>query len=246
LALPKAIQAQAFDSIPSGMKRQLLALTALLISTAFLRADLIVKQKVEGVGQAGDMTMQIKGDKIRADLPKEVSSITDTATGEVITLMHSQKSYLRIPPERTRAMMERMQKLSGAQGGAEQPKLTPTGKKEKVGNWETEVFTSKIGEMDITYWIAKGFPNYQQLLESMTKIQQGSLGGLNKNLGPDPKEFQGMPVKTEMNLNGKKITSTIISVEEKPVDAAIFELPKAYKEISLPPLPDAPEASEPK
>lgn len=224
------------------MKRQFLALGALLISTALLRADLIVKQKVEGSGQAGDVTIRIKDNKIRADLPRDVSSITDAATGEVITLMHPQKSYLRIAPEHTKAMLERMQKLAGANGGAEQPKLQPTGKKEKVGDWETEVFTSKVGGMETSYWIAKDFPNYQRVLESMTKIQQSSLGGLNKNLGPDPKEFPGMPVKTEMSLNGKKITSTITSVEEKPVDAAIFEVPKAYKEISLPPLPAPPAA----
>lgn len=222
------------------MKRQLLALGALLVSTALLQADLVVTQKVEGVGgQTGDVTMKIKGDKIRTDLPKEVSSITDAATGEVITLMHAQKSYLRITPEQTRVMMERMQKLSGAHAGNESPKLQPTGRKEKVGEWETEVFTAKVGEMEITYWIAKDFPNYAQLLESMTKIQQISLGGLNKNLGPDPKEFQGMPVKTEINLGKKKITTTIVSVKEEPVNPAVFELPKDYKEISLPSLPDA-------
>lgn len=217
------------------MKRQFLALGALLLSTALLRADLVVKQKIEGAGQAGEMTMRIKGDKMRADLPRDVSSITDAATGEVITLMHSQKSYLRIPADRTRAMMEQMQKLSGTQSG-EQPKLQPTGKKEKVAEWDTEVFTSKVGGMEMTYWVAKDYPNYQQLLESLAKVQQ-SMGGLNKGLGPDPKEFPGLPVKTEISLNGKKITTTITSVEEMPVDPTIFEPPKAYKEISLPPLP---------
>ncbi|MHA3770549.1 DUF4412 domain-containing protein [Verrucomicrobiota bacterium sgz303538] len=222
------------------MKRQLLALGALLVSTALLQADFVVTQKVEGVGgQTGDVTMKIKGDKIRTDLPKEVSSITDAATGEVITLMHAQKSYLRISAEQARALMERMQKLSGAQAGNGSPKLQPTGRKEKVGEWETEVFTTKVGEMEITYWIAKDFPNYAQLLESMSKIQQISLGGLNKNVGPDPKEFQGMPVKTEMTLGKKKITSTIVSVKEEPMNPAVFELPKDYKEISLPPPPNS-------
>lgn len=228
------------------MKRQFLALSALLISTALLRADLIVKQKVEGAGQTGEVTLRIKGDKIRADLPRDVSSITDAATGEVITLMHPQKSYLRIPAEHTKAMLERMQKLAGANGGAEQPKLQPTGKKEKVGEWETEVFTSKVGGMETTFWVAKDFPNYERVMESMSKVQQSSLGGLNKSLGPAPKEFPGMPVKTEMSLNGKKITSTITSVEEKPVDASIFEPPKAYKEIGLPPLPATPAPAESK
>src|SRR5690349_13912001 len=123
------------------MKRLLLALVSLQLLSTLLQADLVVTQKVEGAGQAGDVTMRIKGDKVRADLPRDVSSITDTSTGEVVTLMHAQKTYLRIPPERTKALQERMQQLSGTQSGNESPKLKPTGRKEKVGEWDTEVFT---------------------------------------------------------------------------------------------------------
>jgi hypothetical protein len=179
--------------------------------------------------------MKIKGDKIRADMPKDVTSITDTATGEVITLVHPQKSYLRISAERAKALMEKMQERAGGKAATEPVKLEPTTRKEKVGEWETEVFTTKIGGLDVTYWFAKDFPNYAKISESIAKMQETSLGGLNKGLGPNPREFPGMPVKTEMNLGGKKITSTIISVKEEPVDDAVFQLPKDYKEMELPP-----------
>jgi len=217
--------------------RPLLAIVALLASGSSLFADLVITQKVEGAGQVGDVVVKIKGDKIRADLPKDVSSITDTATGEVINLMHAQKSYLRISPEQARAMLERMQqRVANAQGVPTGPaKLQPANRKEKVGEWDTEVFTTKIGSLEITYWVAKDFPNYAQVNESMMKIQQASLGGLNKGFAPSPQDFPGMPVKTEMSMGGdkKKITSTILSVKEEPVDASVFELPKDYKEIEL-------------
>jgi hypothetical protein len=217
------------------MRSQIAAAIALLLSAGVLLADVVVTQKVEGGGQAGDVVIKIKGDKIRADLPQQVSSLTDTATGEVITLMHAQKSYLRISPERAKALMQKMQERVGGNGGTAPVVLTPANRKEKIGDWEAEVFTSKVGGLDITYWFVKDFPDYAKFAESIAKLHETSLGGLNKGLGPNPREFPGMPVKTEMNLGGKKITSTIVSVKEESVEPSVFEVPAAYKEMDLPP-----------
>ena len=99
-------------------------LAALLLSAAPLRADLVIVQHVDGSGQSGDQTIRIKGDKARADLAQQVSMITNGATGEVVTLMHAQRTFLKITAAQTKAMMEQMKKL---QPNAEPPKLTPTG-----------------------------------------------------------------------------------------------------------------------
>jgi hypothetical protein len=217
--------------------RVLVAIFALLIAVAqTVRADLVITQKVDGSGQTGEVVLKIKGDKLRADLPRDVSSITDLSTGEVVTLMHAQKSYLRIPAERAKEMLKRMQdRVSDGKSAAPEPaKLQATGKNEKVGEWETQIFTTKIGGLDVTYWVAKDFPNYAAVSGQLQKFQQASLGNLSGALGPKAEEFGGMPVKTEMTLGGKKITNTIVSVKEEPVDAAIFELPDSYKEIELP------------
>lgn len=207
------------------------AASLLLCFPGVLFADLVITQKVEGAGQAGDVVLKIKGDKVRADMPQSVSSITNAATGEVVTLMHPQRSYLRISGERSKQMLERMQQqVYGTGIPAEPAKLEPTGKKEKVGEWDTEVFTCKIGGVALTYWIAKEFPNYAAYAESLQKIQVAGLG----NLGPKTEDLGGMPVKIEMSFDKKKITNTIVSVKEEPVDEAVFALPKNYKEIELP------------
>lgn len=207
---------------------------AFLLPVALLRADLVIVQKIEGSGQSGEQTIRIKGDKSRADMAEQISMITDGATGDIITLMHAQKTYLKVPAAQTRAMMEQMQKQRPA--GGEPPKLTPTGKKEKVGAFDCEIFTTNFGGVNVTYWIAKDFPNFAAILAQMEKLQSASISAMTKGMMPELKDFPGMQLKTEMDLGGKKVSTTILSVKDDAVDPASFVVPPSYKEASAPAL----------
>jgi hypothetical protein len=184
---------------------------------------------VEGAGQTGEQTIKIKGEKARTDLAQPVSVLTDGATGDSITLMHAQRSYMKVPAAQAKAMIEQVQKM---RPNAEPPKLVTTGKHEKLGEYDCEIFTSNLGFLTITYWIAHGYPNYQGILAQMTKVQSGGISAMAKGVMPDLKDFPGLPIKTEMDLGGKKISTTIASVKEEAVDPAIFNIPNGYKEIS--------------
>ena len=208
-------------------------LAALLLSAACARADLVIVQHVDGSGQSGDQTIRIKGDKSRTDLAQQVSMITDGASGGGVTLMHAQKTFLKTTAAQTKAMLEQIKKL---QPNAEPPKLTATGKKEKVGNYDCEIFTSNFGAVSVTYWIAKDFPNYKTVLEQMEKMQAGSISAMGKGLMPELKDFPGMQIKTEMDMGGKKVSTVLVSAKEENVDPASFEIPKDYKEVSAPGL----------
>jgi hypothetical protein len=63
-------------------------------------------------------------------------------------------------------------------------------------------------------------------------VQSGGISAMAKGVMPEVKDFPGMPLKTEMDLGGKKLNITIVSVKEQPVDPAIFKIPNGYKEIS--------------
>lgn len=215
------------------MKAWPLSCALLWIAAASSSADLIIVQKVEGGGQAGEQTIKIKGDKARADLAQQVSVITDGATAEMTTLMHQQKTFLKVPPAQTKAMMEQLQK---AKPNAEPAKLQPTGKKEKIGNYECEIFTVSLGEIAVTYWLAKDFPNYPAVLAQIANYQAGTISAMGNGLMPDLKEFPGMIIKTEMNAGGKKIVATLVSAKEDNVDPAVFNIPASYKETSAPVL----------
>lgn len=215
------------------MKRIVASLASLLMAAMVLRADLVIVQKVDGAGQSGEQTIRIKGDKARTDLAQGVSMITDGATGGSVTLMHTPKTYLRVAPEQNKAMMDKLQTF---RSGTEPPKLQPTGKKEKIGEHECEVFTANLGAVAVTYWIAKDFPNYQPILAQMEKLQAGSISAMGKGFMPELKDFPGMMMKTETDWSGKKIVTTLLSVKEENVDAAIFKIPSNYREVSAPAL----------
>ncbi|MEP6671604.1 MAG: DUF4412 domain-containing protein [Chthoniobacter sp.] len=215
------------------MKTFLAAVIGLLAATALAPADLVIEQKVEGGGQSGDQTIKIKGDRARTNLNSTVSMITNGATGEMITLMHTGRTYLKMSPEQTKAMMEQLQKF---RGGPEPAKLQPTGKKEKIGEYDCEIFTAGLGTLTATYWIAKDFPNYPGILAQLDKFQSSSLSAMGKGLLPDIKDFPGMPMKTEIVMNGKKVATTLVSVKEDNVDPKSFDIPAGYKEITSPEL----------
>jgi Domain of unknown function (DUF4412) len=213
-------------------------LLAALLGLAVARADLVLVQKVEGAGQAGEQTIRIKDGKSRADLAGALSVITDSTTGDSVTLKHNDKTFMRVPAEQTRAMVEQMRRQRGSDAP---PELKSEGRKEKVGEYECEIFTSHLGELDVKYWIAKDFPNYQAMQEQISKLQSSAAAAGAGGLLPDPKTFPGMTMKTEMELGKKKVTTTLVSAKEEPVDPAIFEIPEGYREQAGPRQPEAEE-----
>jgi hypothetical protein len=215
------------------MKAAVIGLIALLAGVAIGQADLVIVQKVEGGGQSGDQTIKIKGDKARSDLAQAVSMITDGATGEMTTLMHTGKTFLKVSAAQTKAMLEQLQKLRPS---GEPPKLQPTGKKEKIGEYECEIFTTNLGGLTVTYWLAKDFPNYQAVLAQLEKFQAGAISAMGKGLMPELKDFPGMMMKTEIDISGKKTTTTLVSAKEENVDPAVFNIPAGYKEVTSPAL----------
>ena len=210
------------------------SLLALAASLACAQADLVLVQKVDGAGQSGEQTIRIKGTKSRADISQSLSILTDSATGDAVTLKHSDKAFMKIPAAQTRAMTEEMKKR---RGNAAPPELKSTGKKEKVGDRECEIFTCDLGGLTVTYWFARDYPNFAAIQEQLAALQASGLGGGAAGVMPDPKTFPGMALKTEMELRGKKVTVTIVSVKDEPVDAAVLNIPAGYKELATLELP---------
>ncbi len=44
-----------------------------------------------------------------------------------------------------------------------------------------------------------------------------------------------MPMKMLMDVPGQKVTVTLVSAKEEPVDPSIFTIPASYKEMPGPP-----------
>lgn len=184
-----------------------LLFNALLLLPA--QADLTIVQKVEGAGPVADMTIKIKGDKARIDASPQVSTIVDGKTGDMISLMNTQKKAVRMSAEKMKAAAEMIGKFDGkeaAAGGAQPAKLTATGKKENVNGYETEQYIYETPTFKATYWIATKYPDAANILKQLQSINAGFWQTSMKMA--DYRDFPGLPLKTEVTVgNGQKITS---------------------------------------
>jgi hypothetical protein len=58
-----------------------------------------------------------------------------------------------------------------------------------------------------------------------------------KGLTPDLSTLPGVPVKTEVETNGQKITMSLISAKEQDVDPSQYTVPAGYSEVKMPAMP---------
>jgi len=211
-----------------------LAILSLLFSSLCVRADTVVTEQVEAGGRNMTITLKIKGDKIRTDATPQMTTITDTDTGDTLMIVHPQKSYMTISGEMAKAMREQMMKMAPSAETAEKPKLVDTGKTEKVGNFNTEIFTMDTPTTNLTFWVTKDIPNYAMVNEQLKKLRGMSNSGSASIPVPDTSDMQGLSVKTQIVSKGKTVTITILSAEEKPIDDAEMAPPAGYTKMSMP------------
>jgi len=228
------------------MKR-IVVLVGLVFAVVAARADLVMEQKIESAMINGNIITKIKGDKVRVDMPTTlqgaISTIMDMSTGDSVTLMHGQKTVVKIPGTEIKQMAENMKKAraNGAAANAGPPKFHDTGKTEKVGDYGTEIYTwSSPDGANQTVWVAKNFPNYASIKVQMDKLNNSPVAQMSKDTSPDVGTLPGMVVKTQMEMKGQKIISTLVSAKEESVDASIFEAPKDYHEMVQPAISKQP------
>jgi hypothetical protein len=222
------------------MTKRILILFGLAFSLAAARADLVLKQNIESAMMNGTVTTHIKGDKVRVDMPATpqgaMSTIMDLNSGDSLTLLHQQKVAMKVPGAEIKQMAEKMKEArASALTNAPPPKFRDTGKTEKVGGYDTEIYTwlSPDGANQ-TVWVAKNYPNYAKIKVQMDKLNNSPVAQISKGTAPDVSTLPGMVIKTQMEKDGQKVTSTLVSAQEESVDASIFETPKDYQEMTQP------------
>jgi hypothetical protein len=206
-------------------------------------ADFVIEQKVEGLGDSSLMTIKIAGDKLRLDLSRNITVIRDLAAGGSITLLHAKRQFQRIPPSAAEKLRRELDRHAAAGTSPVSFKLQPTGKKQKISGFDAEEYTAHVGGMPVRYWIATAFPNAAAVLAPLLKLQEAGLDQAMRGRIPAASDFPGLPVRTEAELNGQKVVTTVLSVKEQPVSPEEFEPPAGYTEID-PPVFGSPRAAE--
>jgi len=235
----------------------LLAVSAFFLHPVPVHADLTIvysvaiqpeSQKGEKPAAGTNMTLKIKGDKVRVEASLEMTTIFDGTTGEVINLMNEQKMVVRISPEKMKAVTEMINKFSGNKSAPEKPKLTSTGHKEMVDGYETQQYTYEGPNFRAICWVAPGYPNGAAILAQLQSIKSDLWDAANTKM-PDFRDFPGLPIRTRMIMGkdaeekkpGKnssdhatEIISTLTSVNQNPISDSEFVVPTDYKEPKLP------------
>lgn len=213
--------------------------TSLILAATFLSlhsalADWVIIQKVT-TDQAKDVSMSIKakGDKSRMDMGDQMSLILDSTTGDSIMFMHPQKMMMKLSAESMKGIMAMAAQQLGNEPAAK-PKAT--GKMEKVGEYECEIYTweGKLGTGK--FWVAKDFPNAKELNELQDKMMK-SMGSPMASLVPQNSDFPGIVVKSEMTVMGKANISELVSAKQEALSDDVFKTPEGYQEMKTPGLP---------
>ncbi len=154
----------------------------------------------------------------------------------------------KMPPESREAMQKKLDSLPAGMFGDEKPaKITvkATGKKEKINGFpcqEYEVYED--GELSTQYWLApsvstQAFDAYQKELSEWLE-GMGPLGA-NRLKEWEYIRDKGFPIKvTRVKPLAGKISfdREISKVEEKSLDASLFQPPEGYKRVEAPALPN--------
>jgi len=213
------------------MKTLALSFVVLVLAATLARADWVLVQKTDTAGQESLVTTKIKGDQARVDMGEKMTVIVGSEG--MIMLMHAQKMMLKRDLASIKATVE----MAG-KGVTDKPAAKPvaTGQKEKIGEWDTEIFTWE-GQMGKgRFWVAKDFPKHAEISaisDKLGKVVGKSMAGMS----PQASDFDGMVVKSEVTIMGKSVNSSLVSAKEETVDPQEFLPPADYNEMKMPAMP---------
>jgi len=213
------------------MKTLAFLFTFTAVLTLSARADFTIVQKIEGKAQANEITLKIKGDKIRMEATPQMTMIVDGRTGDMITLMNAQKKLVRISGEKAKAIAEMAAKYGGTT--AEKPRLIATDKKMMVNGYEAEEYVAESKAFKARYWIAPSFPNSAEILKQLQAIIPAAWNDLAKGM-IDYRDLPGFPLRTQVTVDNGEIVSTVVAVKTYPLIDAEFLPPQDFQEVKIP------------
>jgi outer membrane lipoprotein-sorting protein len=212
------------------MRNTIIVIAGLVCAIA-AKADYVIKQTIENAGKTREVEMKIKDTMLRINTTNQNSAILDSKTGEETILLHQQKSFMKISGEQLKSRVEAMKRVLNLNDeNRANIELKPTGKKETIQGYEAEEYTTTIGGVPTTIFVAKTYPNYQKVLQALNTAHKAS--ALQSSLSIPLDKYPGMPLRTEIELKGQKLTTTLNSAEEVSLPDNEFAVPADYKEIS--------------
>jgi Domain of unknown function (DUF4412) len=207
--------------------KKIIFLTIVLFVSILSRADFVIQLRGIGMGATNNVSLSIRGNMLREDDAGNpighIVQITDMTNLDTTVLMPKTKTFTRT--HTTKKAGETSSDMNT------KPQPASTGKTEKVGDFETEIYLWTNGK-NVTnkLWVAKNYPNFDDIKPYLIKIDDFENRGPGRDLEPSVARLPGMVIKREENIESQKIVVDLISVKVQPVEASLFEIPNDYKE----------------
>jgi hypothetical protein len=216
----------------------------LLVAACQARADFVIVENVRSTdkGNPGEsLTIKIKGDVARVETnvpnaPKDalkVIHLLDTYSYDVTYLYPKKKEFDRHSTNwpGLENLMKLEQENPDIGGGPDAAvKLVDTGRSEKVGDYNAEIYTAETPKLKFTMWVTKDVPDYAVLRDLMRRLH-AMMAAI-----PYTPKIDGVAVRTETVRHGQTITISLASVKKADVHTAEVEIPTAYTEATHAPL----------
>ncbi|BET67583.1 hypothetical protein ASA1KI_25010 [Opitutales bacterium ASA1] len=210
------------------MKTFLTTLLALLVvSSGFAKTfEGVVRFNVTSGKRSQEMEYAIKGERMRmtmqAEKGQQFGGIFDGKTGEIIVLMPEQKMYMVFG-----GVKEMVAEHTTADVTVEK-----TGRSETIAGHRCDEYLVKDKDSTIEMWAASGLGSFVPFAD------------VQKNRGKTPGWAQSMieknlfPLRTiQKDRRGRVVAQTeAISVDQRTLEAALFEVPAGYQRFQLPNL----------
>lgn len=183
----------------------------------------VILSLVRGTGvQQTQITVSVRGPFVRDDMGPQATTITDTASGDMMSLMHELKMASRSSGA---AIKEQMEKTKAANPGAfaEPPPPVNTGRTENIGAQECTVYTLTAGETTSTFWVAADHPFFALLKDDLPALEKSGAAVLTL------KGVPGLVIQSSTKLGNDVNYTMLTDVRRATLKASLFKEPPDYK-----------------
>ena len=226
--------------------------------------DVKAVMRMETPGQPPmDMEYSLGQDKMRLDMPQEVSVISTTgASPSMLMVQHAEQRYIEWGPQQLEMMQQMLQRVQRGAAGSDSDIFDPTtvqfeqtGQTAQIGNWNAfEVLMQGSDGQEGTLWLSADaeiglFELSLRAAEAASMLQNPMTGG-----GGGSQQFlqyralaeaQGLPdgrvVRIVSSADDGGGTITLMSVETGPLPTGTFEPPAGYEQMQMPSIPGFPD-----
>ena len=210
-------------------------LTIVLLVTEALRADLVIQQQLTVLGYTNKVSLSFKGNMMReensGDVTGHIIQIMNVSTLDQIMLMPESKNFSKSSGVKIKEFLNKPKEQAGDTNSTDAASLPPksTGKFEKFGDYETEIFFWSNGKgVTNRLWVAKNYPDFGNIKPYLVKLDEFHKQGLDGNIEPAVAGLPGMVIKKEVAIESQKVVVQLISAKVQPVNTSLFEIPSDY------------------